>query len=126
MLISGLQPLIFAQVSGSSDRLRMLLDTGANVTIFNHHVLADVPELRGRIERHAYRVGGAGGASTDQRALRLPAVALTIAAQRFSLKDVSIASSAESGYDGIIGQDLIRQGGQMVIDFNSMRFGIEK
>jgi hypothetical protein len=125
MLLSGLQPLILTRVPGTSDPLRMILDTGSNVTLFNHNLAVDAPALLAGLEQHALRLGGAGGAQIDRKALKLPATTLIIGGRHFALEDISVTSSGKPGSDGVIGQDVLGQGTRMTLDFATMRFAIE-
>jgi predicted aspartyl protease len=125
MVLSGLEPLILVRLAGTSEPLRMVLDTGSNVTVFNHNLAVDAPALVAGLEQHAFRLGGAGGVGIDRKALRLPATTLMIGGRSFELKDVSVTSDGQSGSDGSIGQDVVGQGSRMTLDFRTMRFAVE-
>ncbi|MGH6740471.1 MAG: aspartyl protease family protein, partial [Bradyrhizobium sp.] len=121
MLLSGLQPLILVQVPGTGEPLRMVLDTGSNVTVCNHNLAWDAPALLAGLERRALRLGGAGGVRIDRKALRLPAATLVIGGRSFKVRDASVTSDGKSGNDGFIGQDVLGQGSRMTLDFRTMR-----
>jgi predicted aspartyl protease len=126
LLLSGLQPLLLVRVPGASHPLRMVLDTGANTTMFSHNAVTDAPALLAHAGVHDLHVGGAGGTETDRKALRLPVVTLTVDGRRFKLENVAVISRARAGSDGMIGQDLLRQGARVTVDFQSMRLTIAK
>jgi hypothetical protein len=125
MLLSGLQPLTLVQIAGTGEPLRLVLDTGSNVTVFNHNLAVDAPLLLAGLQQHALRLGGAGGAGIDRKALRLPATTLLIGGRSFPVQDVSVTSNSKSGSDGFIGQDVLGQGRRMTLDFEAMRFAVD-
>lgn len=126
LLLSGLQPLLLVHVPGAGPALRMVVDTGANATLFSHNAVTDAPALLTHADGHVLRLRGAGGAETDRQALRLPTVTLIIGGTGFKLHDVSVTSRAEAGSDGAIGQDVFRQGSRLTLDFYAMRLTIAK
>jgi predicted aspartyl protease len=124
LLLSGLEPLLLVCVPGASGPLRMALDSGANKTIFAHNAIADAPALLAHAERHALTLGGAGGQDRDRRALLLPAVTLIIDGRRFDLRNVPMMSRQSASSDGKIGEDILRQGAWVRLDFRTMRLTI--
>jgi len=63
---------------------------------------------------------------TEHKALRLPHVALIIGGRRFTLQGVAVSSHSNTGSDGTIGQDILRQGSRWTLNFKSMTLRIEK
>ena len=126
LLLAGLEPLVLAHVPGVPTPLRMELDSGANATGFAHNAIADAPALLHHAAQHALRLGGAGGVVTEHKALRLPHVALIIGGRRFTLQGVAVSSHSNTGSDGTIGQDILRQGSRWTLNFKSMTLRIEK
>lgn len=126
MLLAGLEPLVLVRVPGKDAPLVMKLDTGANATSFTQKALADAPTLLAHAERYVDHSAGIGGAVTDQRALRLPQVTLTIAGQPVTLQNVVVSSQANSTSDGVLGADLFRHGARWTMDFKTMTLAVSK
>ncbi len=129
MLLSGLAPLVLVHVPGALNPLPMELDTGAPSTVFDHNAVADAPILLAHAKRHVLQAVGAGGV-VSEGGLLLPEVTLTIGERQFALKNVPVypAASAISSYhiDGLIGQNVVRQGAWWVIDFKTMTLAFAK
>lgn len=126
MLLSGLEPLVLVRVPGEDAPLVMKLDTGSSTTTLTQKALADAPVLRAHAEGYVDHFAGIGGAVTDRRALRLPEVMLTIAGQPITLKNVVVSSRADSTSDGVIGEDIFRQGARWTMDFGTMTLAVAK
>jgi hypothetical protein len=104
----------------------MKLDTGSDTTTFTQKSLADAPSLLAHAKPYVNHFAGIGGAVTDRQALRLPGVTITIADQSVELKNVIVSSRASSTGDGVIGEDLFRQGARWTLDFKAMALAVSK
>ncbi len=69
-------------------------------------------------------LGGAGGATNDPHALRLPAVTLDIDTERFLLKHVAVQPGGHKSSEGTLGLDVLRQGARVILDFRTMQLRI--
>ena len=69
-------------------------------------------------------MGGAGGSVTDEEALKVPTVELSVQGKPFRLTGVSVMSKSPSDRDGAFGQDLLRQGPGFSLDFENMQFDV--
>lgn len=129
MLLAGLTPLVLVHVPGADNPLRMILDTGSPITEFAHDAIVDAPALLMHPKRHvSLPAVGAGGVVTERRGLILTDVALIIGGRQFKLKSVPVnsAAGAISSYriDGLLGQNVLRQGARWTLDFNTMTLAV--
>lgn len=122
MLLSALSPLVLVRVPGTATPLRMELDTGANRSHFTRNAIADAPApFFAHAERYVWHVAGMGGVVTERQALRLPEVTLTIGGRPITLGNVVVSSRTSATSDGVIGEDILRQGARWTMDFKTMR-----
>lgn len=126
LLLSSLEPLVLVRVPGAAVPLRMKLDTGSNITTFTQNARAHAPTLFAHAERYTWHVAGMGGVVTEHRALRLPEVPLTIGGQTIIMKNVVVSSRAGATSDGVIGEDIFRQGRRWTADFKAMTLAVSK
>ena len=126
LLLSSLAPLVLVRLPGVQAPLRMLLDTGANATLFAHNVVQADPQLLQHAATRRLRLGGAGGTKTDPHALRLPEVTLFIGTERFVLQHVAVRSGDHKSADGTLGEDVLRQGDRVILNFRTMQMRILK
>lgn len=106
--MAGNYPVVSARTPGREAPLRLVVDTAAGGTVLD----TALAQQLGLTAGESIEVRGASGASTTQRAsqpLRLTLVeGLTIAVQPI-LTDMSRFGSADIAYDGILGNDVLRQ-----------------
>ncbi len=126
LLLSSLAPLVLVRLPGVHAPLRMLLDTGANATLFAHNVVQADPQLLRHAATRRLRLGGAGGAKSDPHALSLPEVTLLIGTERFVLRHVAVRSGDHKSADGTLGEDVLRQGERVILNFRTMQMRILK
>lgn len=126
MLLSGLEPMVLVRVPGAVNPLRMTLDTGSDRTYFTRNATRDSPALFAHAEHYVWHVGSAGGAVTERRDIRLPETPFTIGGRRIILKNVIVSSHESSTSDGVIGEDMLRQGAGWTIDFKAMTLAVTK
>ena len=107
-------------------RLRMLLDTGANATLFAHNVVQTDPQLLRHAATRRLRLGGAGGAKSDPHALSLPEVTLLNGTERFVLRHVAVRSGDHKSADGTFGEDVLRQGERVILHVRTLQMRILK
>lgn len=123
LILADGQPLVLCEADGKP--LRLFLDSGATTTMLNSSAAKDYPALTAAAVKEAATLTGAGGSNTDENAMTLPLLRLTIAGGAFALEKVNLYSKYEATHHGVIGQDLLKQGKGWVMDFDSMSFAIE-
>jgi predicted aspartyl protease len=121
LLLDNQVPIIAA--NSDNDTLLFNMDTGAKTTEFSKKYYdihkASVEKNGRKMTRH---FGGAGGI-TKLEIYELPAVTLTIGTQRAHLKKVPVMLSDHKftkNTDGNLGQDVITQFNEMVLNFKYM------
>ena len=124
LLLSSLEPLVLVRVPGARVPLRMELDTGSNITTFTRNARADAPVLFAQAKRYTWRAAGMGGVVTEHRALRLPEVPLTIGGRTIIMRNVVVSSQESATSDGVIGEDVFRQGARWTMDFKAMALAV--
>jgi predicted aspartyl protease len=120
--VDELLPII--TLAYKTDTLAFTFDTGAQFTFLNEPFYRDYKKLiDSSAEAFNMQIGGAGGIS-KQKAYRLPDITFTVAGQSASLKDVAVKTSSTDPKDrlyyGNLGQDLMNQFREMVINFRYM------
>lgn len=126
MVLSGLDPFVLVTAPKTGAVLRLAIDSAASNTMLNGTALQDFPALRQGASFGAAQWEGGGGAATDSKALTLSELTLAVAGRPFTLKRVSILSTAEPDRHGAIGQDLFKQAKRWTLDFDAMRFSAEE
>jgi predicted aspartyl protease len=122
MILAGVQPIVLNE---SEMPLRLFVDTGATNTTLNASAARDFPALAAGAVKNGASSTGAGGTSTDENALTIPALHLVIAGRGFDLAKIVMHSKLEDGHHGAIGQDVLKQGTGWVFDFTTMHFAVE-
>jgi predicted aspartyl protease len=120
--VDALLPVI--SVAYNTDTLAFTFDTGAQFTFLNEPFYRDYKTLIDSAGKSFdVQIGGAGGV-TKTKAYRLPQVPITVAGQPALLKDVAVKTSSSSPkeklYYGNLGQDIMNQFKEMVINFRYM------
>ncbi|HEX8041340.1 MAG TPA: retropepsin-like aspartic protease [Chryseosolibacter sp.] len=121
LAFDGLTPVL--SVASNNDTLSFYFDTGASGSdfydsFFNRY-RASVLE---KAKLKTVETGGAGGIVKNE-VYSMPVVDLTIGRKNLQLKDVSIRTKPiykGQKYYGNLGQDVIRQFDEMILDFESM------
>ena len=124
MVLSALTPLVLVHVPGSGALLRMVLDTGSNMTTFTKNAMTDAPTFFAGAKPYVLHFGGAGGSVRERRALRLPEATLIIGRHHIVLKNVIVSSRSSATRDGVIGANILRAGKRLTIDFKAMRVSV--
>lgn len=124
MLLAGLQPLALVTAGSEAAPLRLLIDTGAKTSELNAKAIRDFPSLATAAVAHEADFQSAGGRKIDDKAMEIPELRLSIAGRAVTLKDVDLFSTAAVDRHGAIGQDVLKQGGRFVLDFDAMRFSL--
>jgi len=104
--------------------LRLAIDTAATNTTLNATALRDFPALGEGASRSWAHWEGGGGAATDNKALSLHDLDLTVAGRPLTVKRVMIYAAPEPDRHGALGQDVLKQGKRWVMDFATMRFTV--
>lgn len=120
--VDELLPVI--SVGYYSDTLAFTFDTGAQFTFLNEPFYRDYKTL---VDTAGYsfemQIGGAGGVARS-KAYRLAQVPITVAGQPALLKEVAVKTSSTTPKDklyyGNLGQDIMNQFKEMVINFRYM------
>lgn len=120
--VDELLPVI--SVGYNSDTLAFTFDTGAQFTFLNEPFYRDYKTL---VDTAGYsfemQIGGAGGVARS-KAYRLAQVPITVAGQPALLKEVAVKTSSTTPKDklyyGNLGQDIMNQFKEMVINFRYM------
>jgi len=120
--VDELLPVI--SVVYNTDTLAFTFDTGAQFTFLNEPFYRRYRSLIDSAGKSfVMQVGGAGGVSKTT-AFRLPQVPITVAAQPALLKDVAVKTThsdpKDKLYYGNLGQDIMNQFKEMVINFRYM------
>lgn len=121
LIMQGLEPLLLAGIAPTPQGLRLFVDTGARRSQLLANAAEQFPALLAGAASQAHTLSGAGGASTDEQAQKLPTLALQIGTRRIDLSDVPLLSKRAEDRHGAIGQDVLRQGRGYVMDFEQMR-----
>ncbi|RWX12880.1 hypothetical protein EHI45_16385 [Rhizobium leguminosarum] len=124
MLLDGVEPIVLLATPGAVSPLRLFIDTGGAQTLLYASALKTAPILGRDAVKEQLRLGGAGGQVTDEEALKIPTVELSVRGKLFRLTSVSVMSKSPSDRDGAIGQDLLRQGSGFSLDFQNMQFDV--
>ena len=124
MVLSALTPLVLVHVPGSGALLRMVLDTGSNMTTFTKNAMTVAPTFFAGAKPYVLHFGGAGGSVRERRALRLPEATLIIGRHHIVLKNVIVSSRSSATRDGVIGANILRAGKRLTIDFKAMRVSV--
>ena len=122
LCLDDLMPLLSATYNNR--RMTFAFDTGAvNTTFYPAFYKSQEAEIKKNAKQQTVNLGGAGG-SNSFTAYVLDEATLSVSGKIAKLKKVEILPSVINDhsryYFGNIGQDLIKQFGQMTIDFNSM------
>lgn len=126
MMISGFVPAV--QVRYESDTLQFSFDTGAAETFLNsnyYHKYKHKVERKGK--KKTLKSGGAGG-TVEYTGYVLPKVTLSVGNSTATIRDVQVReetiTETDTGFDGNLGQDFIKQFSEMVISFkySAIRF----
>ncbi|MCE4554343.1 retropepsin-like aspartic protease family protein [Roseateles cellulosilyticus] len=121
LIMLGLEPMLLAGLAPDAQGLRLFVDTGARHSQLFRNVAEQTPALLQQAVSQALTVGGAGGSRTDSQALKLPTLALQVGTRRVQLADVPLLSRTAVDREGVVGQDVLRQGRGYVMDFEQMR-----
>ena len=124
LVLSALTPLVLVHVPGSGALLRMVLDTGANMTNFTKNAMTVAPTFFAGAKPYVLHFGGVGGSVREHRALRLPEATLIIGRHHIVLKNVIVSSRSSATRDGVIGANILRAGKRLTIDFKAMRVSV--
>ena len=124
LVLSALTPLVLVHVPGSGALLRMVLDTGANMTNFTKNAMTVAPTFFAGAKPYVFHFGGVGGSVREHRALRLPEATLIIGRHHIVLKNVIVSSRSSATRDGVIGANILRAGKRLTIDFKAMRVSV--
>ncbi|WP_205511415.1 pepsin/retropepsin-like aspartic protease family protein [Longitalea arenae] len=120
--VDELLPVI--SVAYKTDTLAFTFDTGAQFTFLNEPFYRDYKRLIDTAgTSFDMQIGGAGGI-TKTKAFRLPQVHINVAGQPAVLKDVAVKTASSTPKDnlyyGNLGQDVMNQFAEMVINFRYM------
>jgi predicted aspartyl protease len=120
--VDELLPVI--SVVYNTDTLAFTFDTGAQFTFLNEPFYRHYRSLIDSAGKSfVMQVGGAGGISKTN-AFRLPQIPITVASQPALLKDVAVKTTSSDAKDklyyGNLGQDIMNQFKEMVINFRYM------
>jgi predicted aspartyl protease len=120
--VDELLPVI--SVVYNTDTLAFTFDTGAQFTFLNEPFYRNYrPLIDTAAKAFDMQIGGAGGI-TKTKAYRLPQIAITVAGQPALLKDVAVKTTStdvkDKLYYGNLGQDVMNQFKEMVINFRYM------
>jgi predicted aspartyl protease len=120
--VDELLPVI--SVVYNTDTLAFTFDTGAQFTFLNEPFYRHYKQLMDSAGKSfVMQVGGAGGISKTN-AFRLPQIPITVAGQPALLKDVAVKTTSSDTKDklyyGNLGQDIMNQFKEMVINFRYM------
>lgn len=124
LALDGLQPITYVHAPAADATLRMIIDTGARVSSLSRGAAEAFPALIENAQTRATTIGGAGATITDQDALAIPSLTLTVAGAPVTLEDVRVSESGarRGAGHGLVGQDILRSGAGYVLDFDAMRF----
>lgn len=119
MIMNGFVPVV--QVIKDSDTLHFSFDTGAAETSLNSSYYSRYKKhVERKGKKQTLKSGGAGG-MVEYQGYLLPQVTLAVGSAKVTLHDVQLrkenVSEADSGFDGNLGQDFIKQFNEMIISF---------
>ncbi|MFT3823252.1 MAG: pepsin/retropepsin-like aspartic protease family protein [Chitinophagaceae bacterium] len=126
--IDGLAPVLNTIIAG--DTLAFTFDTGAQTTVLNQPYYR---KYKAAITQNGtafqLKEGGAGG-TNNTTAYRLPSITFDIHGQPVTIKNVAVktthAGTTDNFYFGNLGQDVMTQFKEMVINFKYMYVLFEK
>lgn len=119
MILNGFVPVV--QVIQEQDTLQFSFDTGAAETSLNssyYYKYKKRVEKKGK--KQTLKSGGAGG-MMEYEGYILPKVTLSVGISTVTLHDVQVrkdhVGEVDADFDGNLGQDFIKQFGEMIISF---------
>ncbi|MCC5995115.1 MAG: aspartyl protease family protein [Oceanicaulis sp.] len=121
LMLEGLRPILLAGAADAEGTLRLLVDSGARSTLLNTDAAEAFPALVETARRRRTTVAGAGGTQTQDDALSIPSLVLTIGGTPVTLSDVRVLTGGRGARHGTLGQDAMRAHGGYVLDFRAMR-----
>jgi hypothetical protein len=124
MALSGLDPFALLEEPHSGAVLCLAIDSAASNTTLNAGALRAFPALAEGSTGSTARWSGVGGNRSDGHARVIQTLRLAVGARPLSLPRVQVLSDEEADRHGAIGEDLLRQGSNWVLDFDAMRFEI--
>lgn len=128
LYLDGLTPVVTLGVEGA--KMPFTLDTGARATALSHTYWTTIQERASGWARSEHEFAGLGGTKTVQKVSQ-PEWKALVGTDEVVLKDVEVDTQPKSGGDkqpmyGNLGQDLWKNAAGFTLDFQSMRFKIDK
>lgn len=119
ILFSALSPMaqLSIDVAGNPVHLSMLLDSGAQKTLFDGAFTRDAAALLAGAATVTSTRGGAGGMVTSSTTKRLATASLVLGAKAVTLQDVDVHAGDDGASHGILGLDMLKAG--FVIDWDA-------
>jgi len=120
--IDGLVPVLNTIVG--NDTLAFTFDTGAQTTVLNQSFFSKYQDLIAETsEAFQLKEGGAGGINYTS-AFKLPSLTLVVDGEPVTIKKIAVKTTAAGGNDryyyGNLGQDVMTQFKEMIINFRYM------
>lgn len=119
MILNGFIPVV--QVIHEQDTLQFSFDTGAAETsLYSTYYYKYKKRVEKKGKKQTLKSGGAGG-MVEYEGYLLPKVTLSIGVSTVTLRDIQVrkdlVGEADTGFEGNLGQDFIKQFDEMIISF---------
>ena len=124
MIFHWWQPYVMARINSDPEPVRILIDTGADKTIFNQTLLLAHPGVERAAGSVPLGYQGVDGANVDQEALLITNIDLGIGSANVNIKSVPLIKSTGPAYHGLFGQETLLSTKKVVIDFDNMYFSM--